>query len=1336
MNVNYNNLYGDYIGATGVYSISDYIDITSNTLATNSSNFTSGTSNILNSNIINLDNKYNNLIDQKTIIETYNSINYNVKHTYINNSNIDNVYSEIRFYSKNAINYPTYEITGSPIHKVKIGNDGKLYIWYSYNPFISLTLPSQWVDINQEIGRQQADGLNQGAAIVATENQIIIINSTLGALSGEITSLYALSSGGGVGLSGSPYNVPNLANGIITTATIDGIRNNLLIRGQTVQNYIANLGGATGFLAVIYGIVEGFSRTRYINTMLDQLNSNLNCNLASGNIANANIIRNTINYTSNNYLISNLRDVYDNYSNLGINQSFLNSNIQTQQYINNLKSNTITLNNKPITKFSLDNLDDWIKTPNGIYYDITNGTIAINSTPTAIDFFRVGGQTTIQGDFICEKKLKIDNTTIGLPTASTNGGTGDKLILRTGGTGVYPYSLGINTNNMWYSAPTGVSHNFYINGSPITAISSTGLSTTGTINASTNLQENAVNLSSKYLQLSGGIMSGDLSFNNRVQDFLIYLFSTNYGFGINSLALRYNVPFDASHKFYSGPTNTATIGPTGTITATTFSGSGASLTNIPFSSITSMPSYVLKAGDTMTGALNITNSTTDNQLIITNSSTTRYTSIKLNNGFTNGYIGIGGSALPGTSYYNNNLFIEANNSLIFQSGNQNTANIPRMIINTSGDVGIGTTNPLNKLYLSGGSTGKALVQFTQTTAWDNANPALSVSGYTNLGGFRINGADTGASLYQIAANTDMTFLQNGTNTTGGNIIFSVIGAGGNIIFKSSSTERMRIANNGNISCTGQITGITTLNATTGLFSTIATTNNANLAIPAVGAAGGTGDRVLLWTGSATVHPYSLGMNSSTLWYSVPNGASHIFYVNGSAIATISSTGVSNNGTNRSTGYAAVNGTYELMIGPPTATQASTIQTIQQGIGFNQKLTLQAIGGSVGIGTTNPLQILQVGDGARLRISNGASDYTLIGTKDVDDANNTRIVISGNTRASPYNGNIEYISTSGAHAFYTSAANERMRILNNGNIGIGTNNARCKLEIKGAVGINNGNSYPTANNYMQAGSLTIGDMTLNYGGGSDWSANTAGLMLECLDKTEIAVHDAGNKVQSLMFFEGGAGVNRITIGRNFSPWGAIANIVLNGIINISDELRNTYWKFTSQSDYCRLYNTAGTDYFNFAAKQLYASADLVVSTYATITSYITAARYFCSGDTLSYTVNWSGTAHSGWFYVLNGWWFPSGHAYLTVAIHAQNVAGSNAYCWFGRIFLSSYNNGTPPAPNGGAIQIITDYRNPASYIPNNNYITVTDIFDGTGTNALKITIANTVFAGSIRIKVYG
>ncbi len=56
--------------------------------------------------------------------------------------------------------------------------------------------------------------------------------------------------------------------------------------------------------------------------------------------------------------------------------------------------------------------------------------------------------------------------------------------------------------------------------------------------------------------------------------------------------------------------------------------------------------------------------------------------------------------------------------------------------------------------------------------------------------------------------------------------------------------------------------------------------------------------------------------------------------------------------------------------------------------------------------------------------------------------------------------------------------------------------------------------------MQTGSLTIGDTNLNYGGGNLWNEeNAAGLLIECLDNTEIAVQDNGSRIASFMFFEG-------------------------------------------------------------------------------------------------------------------------------------------------------------------------------------------------------------------------
>jgi hypothetical protein len=106
------------------------------------------------------------------------------------------------------------------------------------------------------------------------------------------------------------------------------------------------------------------------------------------------------------------------------------------------------------------------------------------------------------------------------------------------------------------------------------------------------------------------------------------------------------------------------------------------------------------------------------------------------------------------------------------------------------------------------------------------------------------------------------------------------------------------------------------------------------------------------------------------------------------------------------------------------------------------------GGNVGIGTTNPTNILQVGGAGRLRIANNNTDFTMIGSSDVDGSTNTTIVLSGTDRGS-YNGQIDYVARStGSHIFYTTAsATERMRISSGGNVGIGSNDpSYAKLYI--------------------------------------------------------------------------------------------------------------------------------------------------------------------------------------------------------------------------------------------------------------------------------------------------
>ncbi len=69
--------------------------------------------------------------------------------------------------------------------------------------------------------------------------------------------------------------------------------------------------------------------------------------------------------------------------------------------------------------------------------------------------------------------------------------------------------------------------------------------------------------------------------------------------------------------------------------------------------------------------------------------------------------------------------------------------------------------------------------------------------------------------------------------------------------------------------------------------------------------------------------------------------------------------------------------------------------------------------------------------------------------------------------------------------------------------------------------------------MASGSLTIGGTTIDYGNAIGWSANTAGLLMECLDNTDICVHDANTRVASFMYYDGVN--NNFIIGRN-KGWG--------------------------------------------------------------------------------------------------------------------------------------------------------------------------------------------------------
>lgn len=152
--------------------------------------------------------------------------------------------------------------------------------------------------------------------------------------------------------------------------------------------------------------------------------------------------------------------------------------------------------------------------------------------------------------------------------------------------------------------------------------------------------------------------------------------------------------------------------------------------------------------------------------------------------------------------------------------------------------------------------------------------------------------------------------------------------------------------------------------------------------------------------------------------------------------------------------------------------------------------------------------------------------------------------------------------------------------NTGNVGIGNTSPTANLHVTGysltdgILAVSGGTLYAKDNNHLQAGSLVIGSITKNYGGKNNWNSNTAGLMLECDENTEIVVHDSGKRLASLMYYQG-EGHNTIHIGRNMA-WGAThtqvhGNLYVHGFRNgmkvvqswsveIGSGVRNS-WSFT-------------------------------------------------------------------------------------------------------------------------------------------------------------------------------
>jgi len=655
----------DYIGATGINPTIDYVDTqiynTSNILEShiyNTSNILEShiyeTSNILHTytdtSITILDNKYNKLIKEQTEQEIINGIPLNLKNTYITNSNLG---GQIKFYMNNIIdcNVPVF-----------IDREGYLQVYYKYNGLINLIEGSGYKNIVNEISSSKS-GINLLGGFVGTlqlETAGIIAYLIKNRPQNEIGEL---------------LEVPAFSMTSSYTAITSAL-NNISVRLQNIlfnNNFTLFLGTpvAVGLFAAAQAFAHNDAAQIIGQAIIKQYNSNLQLTTIEK--------QDLLTYGSNLYA-ENINKFISYTSNLNVISGFINSNITTAQTIPNIKTSTITINNTGSATYSLINFSNATNNSSGyiglggIVSGYHNNNMIYNSSGGGSHIFNVSGQSSLS-----------------IPAFSINNSA----------------CVGININPSAYPL-----YRFSVAGDVY--IHNAALRTNSIIYNGEELSTTLTN----YLLKAGGTMYGRIVFNTGYyQDpsptgfgDRIVLQSGGLGYaysvGINTDVFWHSAPATASYKFYSGATNTATLNNVGLLTVPTINAT----TSITTPSIiyngtelsTTVGNYLLKSGGTMTGQLAITANSASSLISLTNTHTIGQGILQTNN--LGGYARLTYYNSGAGGYYTGNYVLEASSNsaaIVMNTGGNTSNSIPRFILNSSGNIGIGISNPSAKLEVNG-----------------------------------------------------------------------------------------------------------------------------------------------------------------------------------------------------------------------------------------------------------------------------------------------------------------------------------------------------------------------------------------------------------------------------------------------------------------------------------------------------------------------------------------------------------------------------------------------------------------------------------------------------------
>ena len=246
-----------------------------------------------------------------------------------------------------------------------------------------------------------------------------------------------------------------------------------------------------------------------------------------------------------------------------------------------------------------------------------------------------------------------------------------------------------------------------------------------------------------------------------------------------------------------------------------------------------------------------------------------------------------------------------------------------------------------------------------------------------------------------------------------------------------------------------------------------------------------------------------------------------------------------------------------------------------------------------------------------------------------DAPNYKLDVNGslNSTSLYQNGtliNFSSYATTSQLASYSTTGTDTNYLLKTGGTLTGLLTTTGNIDCGGGIAINGSTAF------YQPGGVNDPNKTNTYinfkfgGTGSDW----------CYLR-QIATGDNNNTFKLSFDFHDDDNDARFCIRRIWSAGQDPDNIkevfsVDNGTVYLEGELINQYWKLTNETDYCRLYNRAGTSYYNFAARDLYAGRDLNVLGNSTLSNRLTLNDTAITGSDYSRNRIWFGNNATSYY----------------------------------------------------------------------------------------------------------